>query len=331
MFHRQVQRHHAVATRRVRQCELRRVRALGVEVAVNPTQAVANRTLINASDAVFHRQVQRYHAVTARCVRQRELRRVRALGVEVAVNPTQAVANRTHVDAGVRVVHRQMQGHHTITACHALQRVRRGVRAHGVEVTVNPAQAVANLPHIDAGGAVFHRQVEGYHTIATRCVRQRELRRVRALRVKIAVNPAQTVANLLHIDAGVRMFHRQVEGHHTVATRHVLQRVGRRVRALGVEVAVNPAQAVANHLLVDAGVRMFHRQVQRHHAITACCALQRVRRGVRACGVEIAVNPAQAVTNHPLVDAGFGEVHRQVQRHNAVAAIDRLSVENIVA
>ena len=73
---------------------------------------------------VVHRKMQGHRAVTARCIRflQRKLRGIRAYRVEVAVNPAQAIANRTLVNASGRHVHHHREGFMADTAVTVLTR-----------------------------------------------------------------------------------------------------------------------------------------------------------------------------------------------------------------
>ena len=112
-----------------------------------------------------------------------------------------------------------------------------------------------------------------------------------------------------------------MQGHHTVATCCIGQRVGRSVGACGIGIAVDPIVAVACHLLVDTGAAMVDGQMQGHHTVASCRIGQCVGRGVGACGISVAVNPIVAVACCHLINAIGGRNYGEGHDHHRVAAV----------
>ena len=63
MKNRQIQRHHAVATLRVCQNNLRSVVTLRISITINPRVAIALSMYIRIVGFMINRQIQRHHAV----------------------------------------------------------------------------------------------------------------------------------------------------------------------------------------------------------------------------------------------------------------------------
>ena len=163
--------------------------------------------------------------------------------------------------------------------------------------------------------------MQRHHAVATCRVGQRVGRRVGAFGVGIAIDPRVGVAFGHLVDAGVAVIDGQVQRHHAVATCHVGQRVGRRVGAFGVGVAVNPCVGVAFGHLVNTCIAVIDGQVQRHHTVAACRVGQCMSRCVSAFGVGVAVDPCVAVAFGHLIDAVGSCIHRQSHGHHRVAAV----------
>ena len=85
-----------------------------------------------------------------------------------------------------------------------------------------------------------------------------------------AVNPSVAVARGNGLRTSSALIHLQIQGHHTVTTRRTGQCDCRCSIFLVVSHAINPSVAVARDDIICTRLAFINRQIQRHHAVTAC-------------------------------------------------------------
>ena len=180
IIYRQVQRHKAVAARRIGQVPDRRGSACRVGNTVYPRVAVAGVNRGDARGAVADGQVQGHEAVAARGVGQVPSRRGGACRVGDTVYPRVAVASVDRGDARGAVADCQVQRYEAVAARGVGQVPGRRGGACRVGHTVDPCVAVAGVNHGDARGAVAYRQVQRHKAVASRRIGQVPDRRARA-------------------------------------------------------------------------------------------------------------------------------------------------------
>ena len=161
-----------------------------------------------------------------------------------------------------------------------------------------PVVAFAGVGGELAGGGVIDSEVQGIDLCATVTVDMLVIVGARSVvGLPVSVSPGVGVVGG-DGDGGVRrVVDGQVQGDHGVAARGVGQSVGRGLGALGVGHAVDPGEALAGHLRVDARAGVVDRQVEGVRAGTTCAVGVVVRVGAGSgVGLTIAVCPSVAST-----------------------------------
>ena len=322
--HRQVQRHHGVTTRFVRNREDRRVRALRVEVSVDPAQTVTNHLLINAGSGLADRQFQSVHALTT-SHRVSVLLRVNTRRVIRLAVPYVLVAGILDCHQRNAAVHRQVQRHDAVAVSSIGQRKGRGAGAAIIGHAVDPLQTVTNHLGVRAVGLLADSQLQRVVAL-TACLIVRILVRVNAtFRVRLAV-PRVGITSVLHGHQRDAAVHRQIQRHDAVAVSSIGQRKGRGAGAAIIGHAVDPLQTVTNHLGVRAVGLLADGQLQRVIALTSRLIVL----------ILIHINPTFRVglaIPHIVVAGVFHGHHRhtvvdrQFQRHQAVTTVHRRIME----
>ena len=295
------------------------VRAGGDIRMLVPIETVAGKCRRVSCVAVAHRQVQRHHTVSTARVRERVRQTVRTGGDIVMFVPIETVAGKRRRVTRVAVAHGQMQGHHAVATGCIGECVRQVVAAGGDIRMLVPVETVARERRRVTRVAVAHRQMQCHHRVATRCVRERVRQAVCAGGDIRMLVPVETVTSKCRRVARVAMTHRQVQGHHTVATGRIGERMGQAVRAGGDIGMLIPVKTVTSKCRSVARVAMTHRQVQGHHRVATARIRERVRQAVCAGGDVRILIPVETVARERRRVACVAVAHRQVQRHHAVA------------
>ena len=149
-------------------------------------------------------------------VGQREGRLARALGVEVAVHPTQAVADILDISPGAGVLDSEVEGDDGVAAL-GVGGVPSVVTTRSVSVAV-PVEAVTSEGGGVTGVAVVDGQMQCDDRVATRDVGEC-MRRGNSGSLSISVTiPSEAVASEGGSVTGVAVADGQVQSHHGVAT-----------------------------------------------------------------------------------------------------------------
>ena len=185
------------------------------------------------------------------------------------------------------IIHGQVQSHDKVAAIGgtALVCVGRSICAGIISHTVKPDQAVAGHLLINSRGGVVHRQMQSNDRVAAIggttlvCI----CRSICAGVISHTVMPGQAVAGHLLIYSRGSIVHRQVQSHDRVAT--IGSSIGICIywacRAGVIGHTVEPGQAIASHLLVNACGSVVHRQDHCHHTVATTYCLY--GGGLRAC------------------------------------------------
>ena len=96
------------------------------------------------------------------------------------------------------------------------------------------------------------------------------------VRLPVTAHPCIASASLYGVGLVRRIMNCQVQGHHTVATAGIGERVGEGIRAGGNVRMLVPVEAVARKRRRVARVAVAHRQMQRHHAVTTAGVRKRM-------------------------------------------------------
>ena len=110
-----------------------------------------------------------------------------------------------------------------------------------------------------------------------------------------------------------------MQGHHTVATTGIGERVGKCIRT-GCDVRVLvPIKAVACERRRIACIAVAHGQMQRHHAVATTGIGKRVGQRIRTGGDVRVFVPIETVTSKRCCVARITVTNRKMQRHHTVA------------
>ena len=335
-----------------------------------PGVGVAGVYRENVVGGVIHGELQRHHGVAAHGISPDKGVGCGGVadGVEVAVNPPQAVARHLLVNAGGGLADGELQSINARTVVVVVVRV-----SHNAGIVVRgsmPGVGVAVVYRIDLVGGVIHGEVQRHHGVAARDVGQRPGRRAVAGGVGVAVYPLQTVARRLRVDARVAMVHGEVQRHHRIAVRgvgegmcQVFARLGDVLVLVPVEAVTGCGDSVADSGLADgelqgidaratvavdvlessgagsvvsgimpgvgvAGVfregivgAVVHLELQLHHTVATRGVGERVGGLIVVAGVEVAVDPTQTVAGNNFVSTRVAVVDGEPQRHYTVATV----------
>ena len=224
----------------------------------------------------------------------------------------------------------QVQGHHGVAAVGGSKGLR-VVAGLGVGRAV-PSVVVAGGGFDKLSHRVENRQMQRHHAVAASRVRE-DMYVVATLREVRVLVPVEAVASNGGGIARVGVVDGQMQRHHRVATGRIRERVG--VVAGRGEVLTIPVKTTVNHSRCVSRRNSVHRQSQRDHTV----ACTRTDNGVEIhlcsdlrchnCKTIFIVIVTLADGSRKVRDRFAA--HRKMQDHRAVATVDRLQVQLIVA
>ena len=182
-----------------------------------------------------------------------------------------------------------------------------------------PCEAFASHSGGVTGGGIVDGQVQRHHTVAASQVLHREGGSLgRSGGVGRAV-PCEAFASHSGGVTGGADVDGQVQRHHTVATEHTFEGVGRGYGRSGGVVRAVPSEVVASR---GGGIRSIgvdNRQVQRHHTVATSLVLHREGGSHSRSGGVVRAVPGEGLASHSGGVTGGADVDGQVQRHHTVA------------
>ena len=225
-----------------------------------PEIAVAGLLVDTCVGAVVDGEVEMDDAVASHSIGQYHPRGGVVPIVNLAVDPLEAVAGGDDIGGVAAVVHGEVEGDDTVAALVVEQVDDRRGGAGGVGVAI-PGVAVAGGLDVDAGAAVVEGEVEGDHAVAPLAVEEGVLCGIVIVGIGYSVNPEETVAGHLVIDASVAVVDGEVERDDAVAPLSIAGEVGGLGGAGGVGDTV-PGEAVADGMGLDAEVAVAYGEME---------------------------------------------------------------------
>ena len=251
---------------------------VGLARAVYPGEAFAYRSVEHIVRAVVDGQVKSYNRVAISGVRQRDSWSSRTFCIGAIVYPGKVLASHLLIDTRSGLIDSQVESYDRVAAIGGTTDDGKGrsCRANGIYAIINPSEGLASHLFIDAGSGMVDGQVEGYDRVAAICGTAGNGigRGCGAFSIGTIVNPCEGLASHLFIDAHGGMIDSQVESDNRVTSCFVRQREGWSCRTFGIGAIVNPGEAFAGNLLIDAVGTLTHCHKPSDNTVAAFGSLQ---------------------------------------------------------
>ena len=288
------------------------------------------KTVTGSGDSVtiggeVHRQVQRNNTVAlfARCAVENIVIRHCSL-FEQGITPSVrqlALADCQKLVLFIFCIHFQCHHHDTVTMMRAFQCCHHSTCASkGFPIPYIGQSILTHSLGVRHIVTRMYCQVQRHNTVAACRIGKRMRQVIAGLCNTSVFVPIEAVACNSDGITIVGVIHRQVQGHDTVATCRIGERVFQILAGLRNASMFVPVKAVTSNSNGVSIVSVIHRQVQGHDAVAACRIGERVFQifaGLRNASMFV---PVEAVAGDGNGVTIVGVVHYQVQCYDAVAA-----------